>query len=157
MQEKAEISVKQAKPARRARENSFGWLVNMLGNRMDAQMREKLAVLGLDLPSFATLMTLFEGEGVTQTELSAAVGVQSYATTRTLDRMEKQKLVERRASPRSRRSYQIYLTTKGKALRGDLIAIVATVNKEILQHLELGQRKQLVTWLQQIELATRGD
>jgi DNA-binding MarR family transcriptional regulator len=71
--------------------------------------------------------------------------------------MEKQKLVERRASPQSRRSYQIYLTTKGKALRGDLIAIVATVNKEILQHLELGQRKQLVTWLQQIELATRGD
>lgn len=124
---------------------------------MDAQMREKLAVLGLDLPSFGTLMTLFEGEGMTQTELSAAVGVQNYATTRTLDKLEKQKLIERRASPQSRRSYQIFLTKKGQALRGALIAIVASVNKGVLQDLEPAKRKQLVTWLQEIELATRGE
>lgn len=148
--------VKEGNPAKRARENSFGWLVTTLGNRMDAQMREKLAVLGLDLPSFATLMTLFEGEGMTQTELSAAVGVKNYATTRTLDKMEEQKLVERRASPRSRRSYQIFLTKKGHALRRDLIAIVESVNKGVLQDLEPAKRKQLVAWLQEIELASRG-
>ncbi len=60
----AEIPLKEANPATRARKNSFGWLVTTLGNRMDAQMREKLAVLGLDLPSFGTLMTLFEAEGI---------------------------------------------------------------------------------------------
>jgi DNA-binding MarR family transcriptional regulator len=156
VQEKVEFPVNEGNPAKRARENSFGWLVTTLGNRMDAQMREKLAVLGLDLPSFATLMTLFEGEGMTQTELSAAVGVQNYATTRTLDKLAKQKLVERRASPRSRRSYQIFLTKKGQALRGDLIAIVAAVNRETLQDLEPTMRKQLVACLQKIELATRG-
>ena len=118
-------------------------------------MREELAELGLDLSSFATLMTLFEGEGIAQAQLSAAVGVQSYATTRTLDKMEKEGLVERRANPKSRRAYQIFLTKKGRALRGDLIAIIADVNEEALQHLDASNRRQLVKWLQEIEMATR--
>jgi len=147
--------VKESSKPKRVRESNFGWLVNALARRMDARMREELAELGLDLSAFATLMTLFEREGIAQTELSAAVGVQSYATTRTLDKMEKEGLVERRANPKSRRAYQIFLTKKGRAFRGALIAIIARVNEEALQHLGGSNRKQLVKWLQEIETATR--
>lgn len=123
---------------------------------MDAAMRQDLSRLGLDLPSFATLMTLFDQEGVTQAGLGVAVGVPSYATTRTLDRMEQLGLVERHRDPRSRRSYRILLTTKARGLRRELIAVVRRVNEDVLQHLEPSERSQVVSWLQQLELATRG-
>ncbi len=122
---------------------------------MDEAMRRELAPLGLDMPSFATLMTLFEQEGVAQTELGAAVGVPSYATSRTLDKMEKQGLVERHPDPQSRRSHRIMLTKKARGLQHDLIAIVGRVNKNALQHLEPSERRQVVSWLQQVEFGTR--
>lgn len=122
---------------------------------MDLEMRKSLAELGPDLSSFGTLMTLYEVEGVAQAELSTAVGVQSYSTTRTLDKMEVQGLVERRINPKSRRAYQIYLTDKGRGLRRDLVALVGRVNKQALDCLEPGQRKRLLESLQKVELATR--
>lgn len=140
---------------RRARESSFGWLVNALARRLDADMKEELAVHGLDLPSFATLMTLYEGEGLAQTDLAAAVGVASYSTTRTLDKLEDEGLVERRPDPKSRRSHQVYLTKPGRALRPDLTAIVVRVNKQALRHLDAASRKQLIAHLQEIERASR--
>ena len=149
--------MKEGSKPKRVRESSFGWLVNALARRADARMREELAELGLDLSSFATLMTLFEREGIAQAELSAAVGVQSYATTRTLDKMEQEGLVERRANPKSRRAHQVFLTKKGRACRGSLIAIIARVNEEALQPLSAPSRTQLVKLLQEIELASRDD
>ena len=149
------MASKRGRNTRRARENSFGWLVNALGRRMDAAMRAELAAHGLDLATFATLMTLYDEEGLTQTDLSSAVGVASYATTRTLDRMERQGLVERRPHPQSRRTHQVFLTEKGRALQPELAGIVARVNKEALRHLDPVSRKKLVGWLQEIERETR--
>ncbi len=152
-----ELALKAVNRAKRARESSFGWLVDMLARRLDEAMRRELAQVGLELGSFATLMTLFEQEGVTQAELSAAVGVPSYATTRRLDKMEKQGLVERHPDPQSRRSHRIVLTKKARGLQRELIAIVGRVNKNALQHLEPSERAQLVSWLQQVELGTRAE
>lgn len=139
----------------RPRENSFGWLVNAMARRLDAALREELAALGLDLATFATLMTLYDGEGLAQTELAAAVGVASYATTRTLDRLEKDGLVERRPHPTSRRTHQVFLTEAGRSLKPDLAGIVAKVNRQALSSLGAGERKTLVASLQRVERATR--
>lgn len=140
---------------RRPRENSFGWLVNALARRLDAALRHELGALGLDLASFATLMTLFDEEGLAQAELAAAVGVASYSTTRTLDRLENDGLVERRPNPTSRRAHQVFLTEAGRALKPDLVAIVAKVNRGVLVSLPASDRKRVVALLQRVERATR--
>ena len=71
--------------------------------------------------------------------------------------MEQEGLVERRANPKSRRAHQVFLTKKGRACRGSLIAIIARVNEEALQPLSAPSRTQLVKFLQEIELASRDD
>ncbi len=66
---------------RQVRENSFGWLVKMLSQKIDTIMESELRSIGLTRGIFATLMMLSEQEGVNQTELGNAIGIPGYATT----------------------------------------------------------------------------
>lgn len=60
-------------------------------------------------------MALFEQDGLTQTALQRAIGIEQPTVVRTLDRMARDGLIERKASPTDRRAFQIYLTDKGRA------------------------------------------
>ncbi len=136
--------------ARQTRENSFGWLVKMLSQKIDKFMVEELLPLDLNLGSFAILMMLSEQEGVNQTELGKAVGVPGYTTTRTLDVMEVRGLVERRSDPDSRRAHRIYLTNEGKALTKKLPTIVQRVNSSFLYALKKKESTQLIDTLKKV-------
>jgi DNA-binding MarR family transcriptional regulator len=136
--------------ARQTRENSFGWLVKMLSQKIDKFMVEELRPLDLNLGSFAILMMLSEQEGVNQTELGKAVGVPGYTTTRTLDAMEVRGLVERRSDPDSRRTHRIYLTNEGKALTKKLPTIMQRVNSHFLYALKKKETTQLIETLKKV-------
>jgi DNA-binding MarR family transcriptional regulator len=136
--------------ARQARENSFGWLVKMLSQKIDKFMAEELRPLDLNLGSFAILMMLSEQEGVNQTELGKSVGVPGYTTTRTLDLMEIRGLVERQSDPDSRRAHRIYLTNEGKALAKKLPTILKHVNSNFLSTLKKNESTQLIETLKKV-------
>ncbi len=72
---------------------------------------------GLTIALWPTMMCLWEEEGVTQRDIAAKSKVENSTTTRTLDKLEKLGLVERRADPNSRRSFRIFLTEEGRKLR----------------------------------------
>jgi len=133
---------------RKTRENSCGWLVKVMGLRMDAAMKVELEEHELDLKSFSNLMCLFEQDELTQVELGQRVGNPQYATSRVVDALEQRKLVRRRPDPTSRRAHRIVLTAKGESLRKVLPAIVQRVNNKMLAGLEGSERKNLVSLLQ---------
>ena len=135
------------------RPNSFGWLVNVVANKASKDFDVELKKYGLTIALWPTLMCPWEEEGLTQRDIAAKSKVENSTTTRTLDKLEKLDLVERRADPNSRRSFRIYLTEKGKELEKDIIPVPARVNKELMSALDADEQQQMIGLLKKMVAA----
>ncbi|MEZ8878434.1 MarR family winged helix-turn-helix transcriptional regulator [Vibrio lentus] len=135
------------------RQNSFGWMINVVANKASKDFDVELKQHGLSLALWPTLMCLWEEEGITQRDIAAKSKVENSTTTRTLDKLAKLELVERRADPNSRRSFRIYLTEKGKALEEQLVPIPIRLNKELMNELDAEEQQQMIKLLQKMVAA----
>lgn len=135
------------------RQNSFGWMINVIANKASKDFDLELKKHGLTIALWPTLMCLWEEEGVTQRDIAEKSKVENSTTTRTLDKLEKLELVERRADPNSRRSFRIYLTEKGKALEEVLIPIPVKLNKELMEALDTDEQQQMLGLLKKMVAA----
>ncbi|WP_454442317.1 MarR family winged helix-turn-helix transcriptional regulator [Vibrio bathopelagicus] len=135
------------------RQKSFGWMINVIANKATKDFDLELKKHGLSIALWPTLMCLWEEEGVTQRDIAAKSKVENSTTTRTLDKLEKLELVERRADPHSRRSFRIYLTEKGKALEEVLIPIPVRLNKELMSALDAQEQQQMIGLLKKMVAA----
>ena len=79
------------------------------------------------------LRILWESEGLTQRQLSDQAGVMEPTTFSALNAMEQRRYVVRRASPRNRKEIHVYLTPKGRALKGKLVPLAEEVNEVALR------------------------
>ncbi|EDM67068.1 transcriptional regulator, MarR family [Moritella sp. PE36] len=132
------------------RQTSFGWMINVVANQAAKVFDTELKKYGLTIALWPTMMCLWEEEGVTQSEISAKSKVENSTTTRTIDKLEKLGLVERRTDPNSRRSFRIYLTEQGLALKETLLPIPMAINKELLSSLEETEQKEMLRLLQKM-------
>lgn len=132
------------------RQSSFGWLINVVAGQAAKKFEARLKEQGLTLALWPTLMCLWEEEGVTQREISEKSKVENSTTTRTLDKLEKLELVERRNDPNSRRSFRIYLTEKGQALKPKLLPLPIAVNEEMLSSLDQSEQEEMIRLLQKM-------
>ncbi|MBE1275053.1 MarR family winged helix-turn-helix transcriptional regulator [Enterovibrio baiacu] len=132
------------------RQASFGWLINVVAGKAEKRLDAELKQHGLTVALWPTMMCLWEEEGVTQRQIALKAKVENSTTTRTLDKLEKLGLVERRDDPDSRRNYRIYLTESGKALRDKVAAIPMAINAELLTTLNDNEQTQLIHLLQKV-------
>lgn len=132
------------------RQESFGWLVNVVANNAGKSFDNELKKHGLSIALWPTLMCLWEEEGITQRDIALKSKVESSTTTRTLDKLEKLDLVERHEDPNSRRSFRIYLTDKGRALKDVLLPVPVAVNAAVLSSLDEDEQKMLIKLLQKM-------
>ncbi len=128
-------------------------MVNVIANQAAKKFDIELKKHGLSVALWPTMMCLWEEEGVTQRDISAKSKVEHSTTTRTLDKLEKLNLVERRTDPNSRRSFRIYLTPKGYELKEKLLPIPLAINEEMLSSLEKTEQKEMVRLLQKMVAA----
>ncbi|MCK9997287.1 MAG: MarR family transcriptional regulator [Candidatus Krumholzibacteria bacterium] len=131
------------KKVRKVREDSFGLLMKKVVLQIEKELNLRLADVGLNVKTFGIIMLLLEEEGLTQKELGTRTGVQDYATTRVLDSLEQQGLIERRPHPTSRRANLIFLTKKGQEQRGKLPKLIKGVNEDFLAVCNRDERKIL--------------
>ena len=124
------------------RKSSAGWIIKNLSVVLDTEMNRQLKPLGIKLPQFAILMTLFESDGLTQVEIGKQIAMPGYGTTRNLDILETAGLTKRQPHETSRRSLRVYLTKKGKTLAPELFQIVNNVNRLLLSTLTTTETKQ---------------
>ena len=141
---------KLKKDTKTARQNSFGWMLKTLCTRFDNRMIKELKKHDLNLGQFAIIMTLSEGDGITQTEIGKRISMPGYATTRNIDVLENKALLERQKDESSRRSFSIQLTEKGKALGPSLFSIVKEINESALAPLTEQEEQQLKVLLQKM-------
>lgn len=132
------------------RKSSFGWMINVVANQAAKKFEVELKKHGLTVALWPTMMCLWEEEGITQRDISAKSKVENSTTTRTLDKLEHLDLVERRTDPNSRRSFRIYLTVKGHALKETLLPIPVAVNQELLSSLDKAEQKEMIRMLQKM-------
>jgi len=132
------------------RQKSFGWLLNVVANKASKDFDTELKKHGLSLALWPTLMCLWEEEGVTQRDIALKSKVESSTTTRTLDKLVALDLVERREDPHSRRSFRIFLTEAGKALKAELLPIPIAINRDLLSSLEIEEQKEMIRLLQKL-------
>ena len=144
-----------ATQAHHTRTTSAGWMIQRLAAEVNQSMKARLAGQGLTLDQFVLMMTLAEGDGITQTEIGAKVRFPGYTVTRALDALSEQGLVERRPDARSRRAHRVVMTAPGQALMQDLFAVVAEVNAGFLAPLDADDRRLFLSLLTRLVEADR--
>ncbi|MCX4098159.1 MarR family winged helix-turn-helix transcriptional regulator [Nocardia sp. alder85J] len=97
-------------------------LVNAMARQIEAHVRDHAGTLGL---TAAQAVALRELNGpMTMRELADRMSCEPSNATFVVDRLEEKNLVERRPSPRDRRTKQLELTADGLALRAKLLALL---------------------------------
>lgn len=94
-------------------------LVHLLAQRLDVHARRVAEELGITATQVIALREL--SEPITARELAARMFCEPSNATFVLDRLEEQRLIERRPHPADRRAKQIVLTPEGIRRRAEVL------------------------------------
>ena len=94
-----------------------GYNLVMACRAHNTRVRALLTDLGLHPGQEMFLLSVWEEEGMTQTELADRLQVQRATVTNSVTRLEKVGLIQRRPDGEDGRIHRIYLTDKGKQIR----------------------------------------
>ncbi len=129
---------------------SLSYLVSHLNVDLQNALDQRLKRYDLDIKLWPVLFSLWQEEGVTQTELSKRCDVANYTMTRLLDQLQQQQLITRQQDLDNRRAFNIYLTNNGKALEQDLIREAERVNEMFLENLTVEEQAEFLTLINKI-------
>lgn len=125
-------------------QQSLGYQVNLLARMMEQALARRIRPHGVVPGQFAQLLSLYENDGQSVTELAATVAIEHSTMSRTLTRMERDGLVTVRPHPTDGRSRQIHLTDHARALKPLLLAEAAEVNRSFLELFSSAQAEKLL-------------
>lgn len=108
---------------------------------------------GLSLPQYQLLCPLLEADELTVGALAEAGGVAAPTATRMLDRLERDGLVERRASESDRRSVSVVLTRKGRRVVAARRELIAAKRRAIFDSLSPDERARAEVILRRLAAA----
>ncbi|MGI2261534.1 MarR family winged helix-turn-helix transcriptional regulator [Shewanella sp. GXUN23E] len=132
------------------RSESLGYLVSHLNVSLQNELNERLHRYDLDIKVWPVLFTLWQEEGITQTELSKRCDVASYTMTRLLDQMQNQGLITRFQELDNRRAFKIFLTDDAKAMELDVVREAERINDKFLQLLSEDEQQLFMRLLNKI-------
>jgi DNA-binding MarR family transcriptional regulator len=110
------------------RNSSFGYLVNLLARLFIRALDRRIETHGLAHGQFPALLMVWERPGLTQAEIAAAVSVEQPTMANTLNRMERDGLIERRPDPLDRRRSLVYPAERALAIRDEVLGCAMEVN-----------------------------
>lgn len=102
---------------------------------------------------FGVLIMIMENQGLSQSDLGAAVGIDRSTMVAVIDRLESRGLVVRAPSPNDRRSYALRLSDKGTELMQDLIPRIQAHDRGMVKDLSAAETAQLIDFLRRIARA----
>jgi DNA-binding MarR family transcriptional regulator len=103
----------------------------------------KLAAHDVSFGHWTFLRILWEHDGLTQRELSREAGVMEPTTFTALQAMERLGYVERRHKPGNRKNVHVFLTARGRALKGRLVPLAEEVNRVALDGMSAAEVTRL--------------
>ena len=126
------------------------FLLAQLGSHAASQFAERLGVLELAPQDAGILRLLRVAAGLSQQELASKLQIHPSRLVAILDKLEKRRLVERRANPDDRRLYSLYLTNNGEETLGRIGKVAREHQDALLSALTGAERDQLAKLLLKI-------
>ncbi|WP_196242163.1 MarR family winged helix-turn-helix transcriptional regulator [Azospirillum oleiclasticum] len=102
---------------------------------------------------FGVLIMIKENEGLSQSDLGSAVGIDRSTMVAVIDRLESRGLVVRAPSPNDRRSYALRLSPEGQRLMEELIPRVKAHDQSMVKDLSKEEQAQLIDFLRRMSKA----
>jgi DNA-binding MarR family transcriptional regulator len=121
-----------------------------LSRRVDAFYQEALRSHGLIYSDYAVLCLLRFSGALSPKRLNAYLAITSGGLTKTIQRLEKKKLVRREPDPNDGRGTSISLTKQGERMATQLLADDVKAHEKLLGDLGRGERKRIATALRQL-------
>lgn len=103
---------------------------------------------------FGVLIMIRENEGLSQSDLGAAVGIDRSTMVAVIDRLESRGLVVRAPSPNDRRSYALKLSPEGEKLLGELVPRIKEHDQAMMKDLSKQEQAQLIDLLRRVAKAS---
>lgn len=132
------------------REESLGYVVNHVARQMAHALYDAIAPYGVVPGQFAQLLALYERDHITQQELCEIVDIEQPTMANTLNRMERDGLIERVEHPTDRRKQLIVLTRRARELESELVAAAQSVNEMATRRLSESASKSLMNMLHEL-------
>ena len=112
------------------------YLLYLLAASSDAasrQFHEVVRSKGVRVPEWRVMACLYDQDGLIVTRLAEYALLEQSRLTRVIDQMDSKGLVVRSAGIDDRRKVTVHLTTRGKALAKELVALAREHERAILQ------------------------
>lgn len=129
---------------------TLGFLLKDLSRRFVARFEKHASELSLTLMQCKVLVHLDKNEGVSQAKLAELTDVEPMMMVRILDRMEAEKLLERRQDPADRRARRLYLTKKAKPLLGEIWRLTEKTRDELFVGIPKAERDTFIAVLERM-------
>jgi len=142
------------RPGASPAEQSFRQLIRDFG-LIERVMQPYFARFGISGAQWAVLRNLYRGEqegqpGLRLTDLSRRMLIRPPSVTGIADRLQKVGLIVRRASETDGRSKQVALTTKGRQVVEQILAVHQAQIARVMSGLEVDEQKHLSHLLEQL-------
>jgi DNA-binding MarR family transcriptional regulator len=105
------------------------------------------ADFGVTPGQVGVLVLIRENEGLSQSELGEALGIDRSTMVAVIDRLEGRRLVVRAPSRRDRRSYALKLSAAGRRFVDDILPAIAAHEAEIAEGLNAAEQATLLRLL----------
>ena len=121
-------------------EDTIGFLLWDANRAMNREFSDRIARHGVSLGLWPFLRALWEGDGITQRELSEKVRMKGATTVAALNKLEDRGLVRREGNKKDARKINVFLTADGRKVYRKVIPEVEAVNTQCLENLSLLER-----------------
>lgn len=139
------------------RDRSAGYLANHMARSFARALAEAIRPIGLAPAQFMVLLELWREDGVTQRDLVERLDVEQATMANTLNRMERDRLIARRADPGDARARTIHLTPHARSLEGSALAAAGAINRRALAGFSAAEQEALLAGMRRIIAALSPD
>ena len=130
---------------------SVGYQIRSTHRALQRFLQLKIEARGVTLGMWYFLRVLWNEDGLTQRELSRRVGTMEPTTLNAILGMERCGFVRRARNKKDRRKSHVFLTSKGRKLRRELMPLAKEVVDTAVQSLSRTEVKQLLGGLAEIQ------
>lgn len=114
---------RQVEPSALRLENQLCFALYSASRALTRAYQPLLAPLGLTYPQYIVMLVLWEGDGLSVSQLGARLALDSGTLTPLLKRLEDNGVVERRRDADDERVVRVFLTAAGRGLHGRALSI----------------------------------
>ena len=133
---------------------NLGFLLNDVTRRYVQCFEQHASSISLTLTQCKVLVQLERNEGISQARLAELADVDPMMVVRVLDRMEENKLVERRPDPADRRARKLFLTKKARPLLQEIRRLAEITRAELFVGISKTDRDKFMRVLEKLHQNT---